>query len=415
MIVGSRTDAYTLLFALAPRAPDFIYSQQLFWAAIAYGLRLGDGNRAVRKISATLFKQGLAVLRDQAVSAEYAAPLVLQHQPQWDAFVVLMDAVEDFPPYLLEEVWEARLPLLLSTTVLTDGMGMPAARPAADDDTVQSASSHDAAWLANTAPGSPSRIPIPRPDAAVPFAWCAVLLDRAAGSHPNPHSRRTLMLQMFEAAVDGGQNNGGGVSGKAVAGPALMASPSAAGPSKRRPRGDENTNTNNAKTTGPASAPPAQPEVLIPYAMRLPPWWVAGALHLPAHLAEATLFRGTEDVFGRALTRFLVAYLQALHDHPSGNVLLPYFVRTMICEGLPATGHARSPMKRILRALAAVQLPPRNTVAAGAKVAASPGVLDGRCLAHLRMALSCHGTLVARTVAADRYRDGLRVALRWCV
>jgi hypothetical protein len=80
-----------------------------FWNVVHSGLRLPVSNRGVRKLATSLLVRGLAYIRKLQEGRAVGFAI-----DAWDSFILFLDALEDFPPHLLEELWDAKASLLVS-------------------------------------------------------------------------------------------------------------------------------------------------------------------------------------------------------------------------------------------------------------------------------------------------------------
>lgn len=454
---GPSMDALTVVWLVMPYLADTLAMSPDFWRMVHVGVGASATPSHARKTAVGLLQRGLDIIKRNETEAATATAAAIA---QWECLLVFLDALEDFPPHLMEDLWESRL-----------GQLIPA-----------SASPHLAASSASTggnigitaregcsSPIKAGRIPIPNFAHPIPFEWTSLILDRAF-SHDNPVVKRQLLLKFMALptafpATHGSNNsaNNGALQGSAMAclqpivGPtgevttgsshssllptadgsagisdtalrigsysssstisdAAIASTSVVAAGSRLKGGAKRENVSSP--TADDAACDADVAATATIGLSVPPWYVAdpAGTHFLSHIADISLFMGNAEVFGRSLHDYLLAYAGRLAHadasssaHHSG---LAAWARSLI-SGLHELILNKGAMKWIMKALAGLR--PAVAGEGSAETAESPlHLLDGECLAHLRSHLVTATLLNTRSFTESLYRSTLDVLVSCC-
>jgi tRNA guanosine-2'-O-methyltransferase len=354
---------------------DATGGKSCFWNVVHNGLRLPVSNRGVRKLATSLLVRGLDYVK--RFEAERAVDVAIQ---AWDTFILFLDALEDFPPHLLDELWDAKASVFVS-------------RP----DKIVS-NSVDPFITTCTSPVYVDNIPIPTFVAPMSFVWASVIFDRAY-SHDNPSVRRSFLTKTFTHAVlCAGDARGPATTAAITAipgGPIPSSSESqdsiSAGyvplgnytssslPEEYEEKAGSNfglvlgsfvpggeTRKAAAASADVAAAAAAASAVSsisesrpISIGLSFPTWFVASPCgsHLLTHLNESSLFTGALETTGRGLHDFILSYGAVLFEQRSSNNKEEFsaWVRALV-EGLYACMICKGAVKWVLRSLAAISL-----------------------------------------------------------
>lgn len=395
-LCGRRLDALDAILLAWPHHADQLVKQPLFWGAVHFALRLNDGNRQARKTATLLLREALTLDSNECTGASSVSD-------QWVIFLALLDGLEDMPLYLFVDLWR-KLGDLFTDVDRVDYGTMDA----------------------------PSTLPIPSLSRSIPFEWTVVLLERAFG-HDNPRVARACLAQVLSVTESTLRDEG-----KSPAKDADSPADSSGDTSPASEAAAGRVAAQTAHGHGPSSSTYSdqQQPILVngtPYGLLLPAWYVAGCksairvtgtlssstptsdgsravtLELPApsllaHLGDSTLYRGAEDLFGKALGRYVQAYMEMVGRRRPA--IAQACVRSLL-RSVPHFTTAGGAVRRFYSALASVD----PGAFPGGRL---PHALDASGLALVRATLIGLGSAHGRTFFAERQREIVSLLLAWC-
>ena len=386
-----------------------------FWNVVHSGLRLPASNRGVRKLATSLLVRGLAYIKKLQEGRAVGFAI-----DAWDSFILFLDALEDFPPHLLEELWDAKASLLVSIR-----------------DTSVSNSS-DSYVSSCQSPVYADEIPTPTFEGPMPFVWASVIFDRAY-SHENPSVRRSLLTKTFTHAVlCAGDGRGPATTAAVTAlpgGPVPSASDSQVSQSvglvqlgnytssSVPEEYEEQAGSNLGPALGSflgggesrkaaAAAAEASSALIvstvsqsspISIGLSFPTWFIASPCgsHLLAHLNDSSLFTGALETTGRGLHDFILSYGALLFERSSDNKGVFSAWICALIEGLHVCMISKGAVKWVLRALgvlsAHIQLRKEKGNDKVRLVCVFPRPLNERSLSCIRMVYSGISLINTRT------------------
>lgn len=383
-ISGPKVDSLSVLLAAAQHKMPTVAQSQLFWNMIYWGMRLPANNPLERKIATSLFRQGVAYIKEaESSKGEFCSKAM----EQWESYFVIVDALADFPTHLVLDIWKNRLPSLLPTEAdYNKGTVAQQLRKWTLD--------LDGTSLRKNAP-------IPTFQHAIHFDWVSLLLDRAF-THDNSVLKRILLLELFSGtslAENVGEYKKDEETKDLLLSTEFPTDKNTAlndALERREPylRTYSSTDTSIITSEKPpvsvhailryGKVPPrdfsgdgeldnAVPEEHtvtpepLPLGLRLPPHYLAGVCTyggLPKALMATELFQGSAETFGKALGDYFLAYLrflsrldllaflEAKEDQNIDHVpcILPHFLRTLVSQ-FPNFAVAKSAYKNVLNTI----------------------------------------------------------------